>query len=193
MISGIFGQKTTPVTFFAGMALHAVPDEIVFASLAQHLVIEAGPFWYAVVGLGNGAMSRRGAQDWGYIPAQDLLERMIVLAIRLNKEVHQGGHWVVVANPENRIKALWRDRDGDLQFSVMRDEPWARERRTSPDDFIEQCSEAWGAWRDEMVHTLQVKPESTKKIAQGELPEAWKHIRDAFPKGGTDTAAGWVR
>ena len=158
-------------TFYVGGHVHKVPDEIASLKVRDDLVLEAGPRWIACVLLanGNGALapsSRDLMMPW--LDEQvDFIRR---LAIRLNKEHAAGGHWLTALDDEQDWYALWRDGDGDLQFSISDSEPWERGKRQPIEDAIGVCIEAWHEWHREIFGVLDVRPHETFKRAQGQRP-----------------------
>lgn len=188
-------MPTKPVTWQHSGALHKVPDNLVLVDLANQLTEEFGSDWYVVIAFSNGAFTRRGETDFGPLPDAEIRERMIDVALLLNKDVAHGGHWVVAwANSPKCLCALWRDADGDMQIPIYLDEPWPRVRKMTAAQFAQSCEEAHVIWLEHMYAVLELKPEETIKLAQGELPSDWKGtLRRRWPTGSAPTAAGWVQ
>ena len=133
---------TTVRRINVGRALHMVPDEIVIRRLQSDIEYTAeGADWYAVVLLANGIGSIRGRGVKSPAPPEDVLERMVDLAVMLNREVHFGGHWVVFW-ADDRMHALYRDGQGNGLVSQKFDDPWARVKAWPVTDMAERCETA---------------------------------------------------
>jgi hypothetical protein len=183
-----------PVTWKEGGRFHPVPPELVTIDLASQLTDEFGDDWYAIITFADGTMTRRGEADVGPVPDEERLEFLIRMAKRLNREMHHGGHWVTgwAYNP-GCVFALWRDSDGDMQIPVYIDDVWPRVRDAGVDKFVQDCQHAYDSWREVMFQVLQLRPEETIKLAQGEMPSGWKsRLPKGRPTSSAPTAAGWV-
>lgn len=133
---------TTGRRLNVGRALHMVPDEIVVRRLASDLDYTAeGADWYAVVLFANGIGSIRGRGVKSPAPPPDALDRMVELAVMLNREVHFGGHWVVFWS-DDRMQALYRDGQGNGLIAQKFDDPWARVKSWPLTDLAERCEAA---------------------------------------------------
>lgn len=188
-------EPTGAVTWKECDSLHKVSDRLCFVGLAEQLAHEFGSDSYVVVALGNGVFTRRGLQDFGTVPDAEKLGALIALARRLNQDVANGGHWVTLWSfQEQRLCALWRDEDGDMQIPIFLDEPWARCRTYAVDRLASEAAKAYEVWREMIFMVLQLKPEETVKLAQGQLPTTWKrHYRQRLASVSATTAAGWVQ
>lgn len=141
---------TTARMINCGRALHRVPDETVYANLKDHLDGAADEVeWYAVVLLSNGFGHIRGREERTAPPPAEPLERMIDLAVVLNRDLHHGGHWVVFW-ADDRMTALWRDGAGKPLIQQQFDDPWVRVRPWSADELAERCAAAMERARDMM-------------------------------------------
>jgi len=143
----IFG--TTAVRLHAGRKLHNVRTEVVFASLLADCVTFLAPGWYACVMLEDGQGWMRGRLDTTRQPAQDVRDKLFAVAVMLNREHHQGGHWVT-AWAGGRMHMLWRDKDGDLQFTFEIDEPWVRVRAWPDTEFSDRATKGYDQWVEHM-------------------------------------------
>lgn len=133
---------TTGRRINVGRALHMVPDEIVIRRLAADMDFTAEDAdWYAVVLFSNGIGSIRGRGVNSPPPPPDALDRMVELAVLLNREVHFGGHWVVFW-ADDRMHALYRDAQGNGLVSQKFDDPWARVKTWPVTDMAERCEAA---------------------------------------------------
>jgi hypothetical protein len=187
-------ERTGPISWKECDSLHKVPDHIVFVDLASQVEDEFGSDAYVVVALANGVFTRRGLQDFGQVPDGEKLAALITLCRRLNQDVANGGHWVTLWSfQEQRLCALWRDEDGDMQIPIFLDEPWARCRTYAVERLASEAALAYEVWKEMIFMVLQLKPEETVKLAQGELPKTWKrHFRQRLASvSPAATAAGW--
>ena len=164
----IFG--TTVQRIHCGHALHRVPTEVVFASLRDDCLTFLGASWYACVLLSDGSGVMRGSRTTTRKPAQDVLDRMMEVAELLNREHHEGGHWVI-AWAGARFHLLWRDGDGDLQFTVEVDEPWERVRGMPSTEISNRGVIGHAQWLEHM-RAAERKPEETILRALGEKPHS---------------------
>lgn len=186
-------EPTGPISWKECDSLHKVPDPIVFVSLAEQLAAEFGSDSYVVVALGNGVFTRRGLQDFGRVPDGEKIAALIALCRRLNQDAANGGHWVTLWSfQEERLCALWRDEDGDMQIPIYLDEPWARCRTYAVERLASEAARAYEVWKEMIFMVLQLKPEETVKLAQGQLPPNWKgSYRLRLASVSAATAAGW--
>ena len=67
-----------------------------------------GP-WYAVVMLSNGQGNCGGIAATSRMPPPDAFERMVDLAVKLNREAHHNGHWIIGWS-NGFIDGVWRGR-----------------------------------------------------------------------------------
>lgn len=126
---------------------HRVDDRCVLAGLPEDLVVTAGPHWYACVLGASGKGFMRGRQMFGAKPAAHECELLRTLCIRLNGEMPNDGHWVTVWNPAvDELVALYRDKDGDLQFTVDLAEREGTPTTANIDTYLQRCAEAFDQW-----------------------------------------------
>lgn len=164
-------MDTMPRRFRVPLKLHAVPAEIVLAGLRRDLDQIAGPGWYAVLLMAEGWGIERGAGDWCNLPDELRRDLMRRLAIRLNHEMPNSGHWVVAWNTgEDELVVLYRDADGDLQFTVDFQDRWSALREMPFEHVMQRCQEAFDHWFLIVFKGVEVKPEQTVKQAQGQAP-----------------------
>jgi hypothetical protein len=105
----------------------------------------------------------------------------------LNRHLHHDGRWFVqFTHPDavpllgnagtgaeyRRWVMLWLDEDGDCQFPVENDEPFAYALMAGPDHWMETAESAWQAWRHHMRDVLAPVAGQTFKRAQGQAPAA---------------------
>lgn len=119
-----------------------------------------------------------------YICKGGMLEQMFAedMLNVLNRNIAHDGAWVVVYThfapprpPEaegvfHRVAFLWMDKDGDVKFTVERDQPLHQLiAEVTLDDLVNQCEAAWGLrrWSDQV---LDVKPSQQYRRALGEKP-----------------------
>lgn len=152
------------------MPMHKVPHHIVIASLLNQLRDEFGDFWWAVIVLNDGTVISRPDRNWQTMPDEEKLELIEKMATKLNSELHHGGHWVTVWTANDEWAAMFRDQDGDLQFTVSQDEPWARIRDWPIEDHCKQAAAAHDAWREIRDKHVGVRPDQTIKRALGQKP-----------------------
>lgn len=164
-------RKTRPLDL--GVRLHGVPDEIVMAGLREDLdsfcgepVVGVG--WYACVLFADGRGFLGGPELWCAEPGEDKRDLMVRLARRLNREMAHGGHWVTAWHSEGHLVVLWRDVDGDLQFTTEFDDAWERFRHQSDEDTLAVCQASYDEWYERVHHWVDVRPQETKKRAQGQ-------------------------
>ena len=125
-----------------GKRLHLVADEIVTKRLKEDIDYTAeGAEWYAVLFWGNGLGMMRGRERMTPAPSEDVLKRMVDLAVLLNREMHYGGHWVVFW-ADDRMFALYRDAGGNGLVSQKFDDPWARVQTWPLLDLAQRCEAA---------------------------------------------------
>lgn len=175
-----------PIEFDIGRRLHTVADEIVTADLRNQLFRLCGPHWWA-------CLIRSGGKGL-FRPSHELMDAIdeerrlyaIALTTKLNAYLANGGHWVVawvpsarsvVNDPAKRAEgikwvwsALWRDMDGDVQFTVECTEPWVRMRRDGVDPHVESAAQAFAQWIEHKKHVLGISDSQTFRQAQGEAP-----------------------
>lgn len=162
-------ERTTTVISYVPMRTHQVSDQCAMASLREDLHGICGRDWYAFVMLSSGHLLERGNADWGLRPDETKRDIMRRLAIRLNSEIANGGHWVVAWNMgENELSAIYRDRDGDMQFSIDFDEAWDKPAEGYIARFVQRCQEAFDQWFLIVFKEVDVRPEETIKRALGE-------------------------
>lgn len=147
----IGGRKILPVIgttrrlVDCGQALHPVPDDEVFDRLIPHIEDTAGlegP-WYAVVMLSNGQGQCGGLVETSRRPPDDVFERMVDLAIKMNRECHHNGHWII-AYSNGWISGVWRawvqhkteDKRSAILIETDLAETWERARLWSLEEMM---------------------------------------------------------
>lgn len=136
---------TTGRMIDCGRRLHRVEDRMVIENLAPQIEFAGeGAEWYAVVLRSDGRGVLRGRTEQTPVPPQDVLDRMVELAVLLNRDLHYGGHWVVFW-ADDRLQALYRDCNGHGLAAVNYDDPWARVSQWPASDMAERCEKAIAA------------------------------------------------
>lgn len=151
-----------------------------FAAEAEY---EGGPgLYWGVVQRSNGVVLpvRKGFQAHEH---QQMFAFDMVAA--LNREIHHDGSWAVLfVNPPpldpmqviekdpkveyDKFVILWVDPDGDPAFPVECEEPMWRVLECDLPHWIQQCENAWEAWRLAMREILSPREGQTYKRAQGQ-------------------------
>lgn len=149
-----------------GKVLHRVPSEIVHARLREDLDTYCEGPWYAVILYDDGRGSMRGVERNTSAPEEEVIDRMVEFATRLNVELHNGGHWIV-AWGASRLSAIWRDGDGDMHVDICFDDPWPRIKEMSVADMCQQAHRA-GEQYLEAMRMLDLKNAQMVKRALGE-------------------------
>ena len=141
-------ERTVPVLgttgrmIDCGRRLHRVDDGLVILNLATQIEFAGeGAEWYAVVLRSDGRGVLRGRTEQTPAPPQDVLDRMVELAVLLNRELHYGGHWIVFW-ADDRMQALYRDGNGHGLAVVNYDDPWPRIAPIPVNDLAERCEKA---------------------------------------------------
>lgn len=141
-------ERTVPVLgttgrmIDCGRRLHRVDDGFVTRNLIAAIEFAGeGAEWYAVVLRSDGRGTMRGRTEKTPQPPQDVLDRMVELAVLLNADMHRGGHWVVFW-ADDRMHALYRDAAGHGLAAVNFDDPWARVCQWPLTDLAEKCEKA---------------------------------------------------
>lgn len=161
-------KPVQPRPIYAGGHVHLVPDEIATVGLREHLLHEIGKDFYACILLANGNGRLMPSTPYlSFQPDEERSNHIYRLAIAANRGAAHGGHWITALS-EHDWFALWRDGDGDHQFTIKSDEPWARERRQPLEDFVQLCEAAWQTWHEQVIQRLDVRPGETFKRAQGQ-------------------------
>ena len=162
----IFG--TTIRRVHCGRRLHRLPTETVFAGLLNDCVTFLAPGWYACVLLADGSGVMRGRMPSTREPAQDIRDKMMAIGEMLNRELDHLGHWIV-AWAGGHLHMLWRDADGDLQFTCEIDEPWPRVKAWPDTVFAERAETSYQQWLEHM-RAAERKQDETYRRALGEAP-----------------------
>lgn len=89
------------------------------------------------------------------------------LVIRLNREWHLGGAWLVTWFGVEQLVAFWKDEDGDVQVSAAFADAWPRMRKWPIERFLDSCAAAWQQQEDNR-RLLDVRPQETYRMALGE-------------------------
>ena len=147
---------TTRREIDCGCRLHPVPAEEVTRKLIDDIETIADGGWYAVVMFSDGRGAMRGLTETARLPPQDALDRMVDLAVLLNRDNHHNGHWVIIWSNE-RINMIWRalvthgadaDRQDHVMFDVGLDEPWSRARLWSLEEMAERAEAGYAGARE---------------------------------------------
>jgi hypothetical protein len=168
----IFGTTTARV--HVGRALHRVPTEVVFAGLREDCAYVMGKTWYACVLLEDGSGVLRGHRDLARRPAQDVVDKMVSIATKLNAEAHHDGHWVV-GWADARLHMFWRDADGDLQFCGDCNEPWQRIRNWPDTMFAELAEGFYKQWVEHMRAAERKEGEMYRRALGEAAPSKTQH------------------
>lgn len=153
-----------------GRPLHRIPTQIALAGLQPTLMSLYGLAWYACVMFSDGRGTMRGPLTTTPRPAQDVIDRLFDIAVLANHSIAHDGHWVAVWDG-SRMSMLWRDQDGDAQFTVDYDEPWTRVAPWSANDMVERAEAGYVAWAERM-RAVDRRSQDTIKAAQGERSAA---------------------
>lgn len=159
--------------FHVGKSLHPVATEVVFAGLREDCKDLLGPGWYACVLLSDGTGVMRGNSLRTPKPSKDVTDRLVDIGVMLNRELHHGGHWVT-AWAEEHIHMLWRDQDGDLQFTIEVDDPWMRVRLWPDTEFTDRAEVSMAQWKEHM-RAAERKPDEVYRRALGEKAPSSLH------------------
>ena len=165
---GRVAPAAQPIMFSIGKAAHWVPDEISGLRLKEDITEMCGPHWWAVILRAGGEGAIMPSHVFCKPLSQDRMEWLLDVAVELNTELHQGGHWVLAWSPK-AFTALWRDHEGGLQFEVTNTEPWARVRQWGQDWFIGLCAEAWAEWKLTMKE-LDPREDQMIRLKPGAAP-----------------------
>lgn len=167
----LIGETTIKVNL--GKTLHHVPNEIVMAGLADDFRDVLEPGWYACVLLSDGRGALSGATPFTARPGDDVCERMMEVAGLLNREHHNGGHWIT-AWSGGIMHILFRDGDGDLQFCMEIDEPWVRVAPWPATEIASRAALAAAATREE-TRRMDARKGETYRRALGERAPSSVH------------------
>lgn len=141
-----------------GLRFHNIPDFLAQAQLDRDLNFLFGPGWYALLLKMGGGGAFAGHSHNTEVPPDDVLQKMLDVSKKLNRDLHHDGHWVVVWHRMKRLCLIWRDNDGALQFEIGCSDPWGRVQKWSDDDFAERAEAAWLEWAVRM-EIVDVRPE----------------------------------
>lgn len=167
-------QDTTERYTRVPFGLHRVPDDVVMARIDQDLDLHYGENWWASIAFSGGKVASLGAHNYGLIPNEMNKARIMELAIRLNRDLHHDGHWVLGFDfTEDMIFALWRDKDGDAQFDASLMPLKGSDSDSSIDGQIDILEQAYQVWREWTFKDLEQKEgRDTFKRALGEKSKA---------------------
>lgn len=167
-------QDTTEKCIQVPFSLHHVPDDIVKVRIGDDLDIHYGQNWWTAIAFSSGQIVTMGSHNYGLIPNQTNKTRIMDLTVRLNRDLHHGGHWVVGFNfSEDMIFAIWRDKDGDAQFDASLMALSGRDSDSSIDGQIDILEQAYQVWREWTFKDLEQKEgRDTFKRALGEKSKA---------------------
>ena len=152
-----------------GQVLHRVPNEIATAGLT-HQLDSLFKSWFCCLMFTGGNGTLRGDGRKAPKPSREASERLVDLCVRVNRDLHHDGHWVGVW-ASSRIALLWRDGDGDSQFTIDFDEPWSRVRDWTVNEMAERAEGAHKEWLNRM-RIVEQSRDATIKQAQGERSRA---------------------
>lgn len=141
-----------------GLRFHNIPDFIAQAQLDRDLTDLLGIGWYALLlkMWGDGIFA--GYSHVTPIPPDDVLQKMLDVSKKLNRDLHHDGHWILAWHRAQRLALVWRDNDGALQFDIGCSDPWVYVQKWTDDDFAERAEAAWLEWAIRM-QIVDVKPE----------------------------------
>ena len=165
----IQGPVQTLERVYTGQPSHRLPNTLLSAALLSSIVkFSAGRQWTAVIMLANGEMIVRASPDLRETPDADRMHFAREYARRLNREIHHGGAWVVVWYDSEEWTALWKDSDGDVQFTLDCNESWARIKNVPISKFMSDAEMTWQKWHLVWFEQIGIRPEQTMKLAQGQ-------------------------
>jgi hypothetical protein len=121
---------------------HRVPDHIATANIHGQLSAMLGRDWYALVIHSDGSGTFAGEKPWTPTPTAEVMDWMLRLGRRLNRELDFSGHWLVAWHREQRPAFYFRDKFGVMQVEYGVDDNWTRLRKCSDDFFMQNCEEA---------------------------------------------------
>lgn len=166
----LLAQNTRPREFRVYGRFHAVRDEIVCLALAEQFAYYAGPGWYGMILCSDGRGFERGEQDWGQRPDDEQRERMTGVLVAANREIANGGHWTVAWSMiEDALVVLYRDADGDVQFS-WESPRWHEFKGWCVKDVLDQLATAHLTWQ-RVSREVEARPEQQVRLARGEKPK----------------------
>ena len=151
-----------------GKYLHNVPNDIAMAAVRDQLDSQFPQGWWACVLLSDGRGTLCPDGKTRNSPGLAQQDRIVSVCLMLNKDLHHDGHWIG-AWSNHRFSILFRDRDGDLQFTIEFDEPWERLTRWTDQEFVDRAETGYVTYADQ-ISRVNLKPEHLFKQAQGELP-----------------------
>lgn len=158
-----------PETFKLEGRLHEVGDKCVMARLTEDLAGVCGRPWFAMLVFKDGCGVQRGSETWMEkpdAPRQALMRRVLET---LNNEIPHQGHWVVAWHMnEDEMVCLFRDQDGDLQFTVDFAQPVVEMIDQPTSAFIQTAQQAWSEWYEAVYQDVGIRQEDTFKRALGE-------------------------
>lgn len=148
----VFGTTQRYVTAYR--SLHRVPDSEVLESLLPDMVqawADEGE-WYAIVMFSDGRGNCGGISPTSRMPPADAFERMLDLAVRLNKEAHHNGHWII-GWVNGFIAGMWRarqrhtDEDHQTRMLIVTDlaETWQRAQEWSLEEMADRLEGGYTA------------------------------------------------
>ena len=141
----MIGQPIFGTTFRlvnAGRPLHRVPFHVAMGGIVQMLTEECDGPWYCCLMFDDGQGTMRGLTETARRPAEDVLQKILDVAVRLNLEMHHNGHWIL-AWCDDQLHAFWRNAAGELQVALCFDEPWVRIHKWADTEFCERCEAAY--------------------------------------------------
>lgn len=152
-----------------GPAFHRVPDEIVMKRLRQDLHVHLGGDWWALVLFTDGRWVSRGAKDGARPPKVETMILLQRIAVALNTQAAQDGHWVVALVPSGEVHALWRDGDGDAHAVLEFDEKGPRLHGWTGDQFAGQAEASLNLYRAQHAK-VEAAPGQMIRRTLGEAP-----------------------
>lgn len=158
--------------------LHSVPAEIVRAGLRADLDdLAEGTVWYSVIALEDGKIAcapSAGARFRGLLVPDTAFDLMLRIATIANRDCHHDGHWIV-AWAQDEIRAAWRDKNGDMEFTQEFADAWGRLARRPDSHFVEILEACHQKYR-EMIRELEIKPDQTFRRILGERAPSGRRL-----------------
>lgn len=170
MDTTIFRPGLAPArTWRAFGRFHDVPNEVAAAGLTGQLTRYCSPEWtgFLLYGDGNGiSMASSPA-----VPAlaEELWQHLRGWVEALNRELSEGGHWVVAWDHQaGEARLLFRDGDGDLQAAIEIDQGMPKILGWPVLAVLNHAAAALST-REDMLRGLG-KDRPTIRLAQGQRP-----------------------
>lgn len=141
------------------LRLHPVADFMCEAGVDTDLddLYDEGD-WYCLMLRGNGTGLFIGQTPDTLQPPHEAQEKMLDVAMMLNRDLHHMGHWIVVWRKSGYMCLVWRDNDAALQFDVTCEEPWVRVKGWADTEWTDRAEVQYTKWAY-LMGLLDLKPE----------------------------------